>query len=287
MSVYKLAYLVAATALFVAPLSVSAQSADDSKPQFSVGVKLWNSSWLSYLPTSTVAVTPQGAPAIVESLNSVEGNKKWDVLPSLSVRYKEYFVSASYGRFTSDFTSGFTTVGTPTGANVLTSRTDHVKRDEYDINFGYAFAPGMAATIGYKGADETRDIALGIAPGVSSRLGDSNAKALLLGLAASHSFNDRWNAYGQFAFGRGKIKTTYAASSQGPASRDDANADYIIGELGLAYVLPPTTMFSRSTLGLGYRIQTVRTHSTFPVTREQRDVRDTRDGFVLSLNVSF
>lgn len=284
MKTYKVVLSVMGVLLFF-PLSGLAQSSEDPSLQLNVGLKAWDSSILSYFATTTLAYNQLGKPVEVEALNTMESSKKWELLPSFSVRYGSYFVSATYNRTKNDLVSNFNTVAT-TDANILTSRTDRINRSEIDINLGYSIAPGTALVVGYKGGNEKRNTVVGVAPEAPFTSVDGKINALIVGLVSSYKVADNWGVYAQLAVGKGKFKYAFAElNGTTPEYKD--SADYLISELGINYSLSPNSVFSRSSIGIGYRSQTVKTQSLFPLNGEVRGVRNTRDGFVLSMNVGF
>ena len=62
----------------------------------------------------------------------------------------------------------------------------------------------------------------------------------------------------------------------------------MVTEIGVAYQLPLTNRWiQRTSLALGYRSQTVKQKVPSLIGGEQREVRDVKDGIVLSLNGTF
>ena len=254
-----------------------------SSTQFTIGAKVWHASWLSYVPAPYTGIGANGAPAAGDSVNAVEGDVRTSVLPSLGVRHGNFFASASYGRFRSDFQVNTSPVITPAGQTLITSRTDHFKRSESDLNVGYFLTPEVGIALGYKDATETRDTSLGIAP-QPSRLLTTKAKAVLLGAVASFAVYDKLRLYGQAGYGPARIRLAFTDPT---LANPRANARYLIGEFGLSYpVFSGVGGHGGATAALGYRTQTVKTDSYSSVFQQGRDLRDVRDGVVLSLNVT-
>ena len=132
--------------------------------EFTIGLKAWNTSWQSYLPAVIVGATPSGQPAASELVNSVEGRTEVAALPTVTLRYERYFLSAGYARYSSNFDLVQSPIGVVNGQNIFASRIDHIRRREIDVNLGYFVLPGLALTVGYKGAREI------VTPGQPSRL---------------------------------------------------------------------------------------------------------------------
>jgi opacity protein-like surface antigen len=275
-------------AMFSFPALSLAQDNSPNTPEFTLGIKAWDTYWQSYLPSTVAGFTSSGQPIIGEVVNSVEGSKKVEALPTLTVRYDRYFISAGYARFSSDFAVSQSPVTSPAFTNVITSRVDHISRRELDINAGYFVLPGLALTLGYKNGREERDTRSGLSP-ASGRLLDAKLNALLVGALAAFEVKSGLSAYGQFGYGVGRTKTTLGegfGTFAGETIR--SNAKYIVSEVGLAYTLPfEISWLRRTSVALGYRSQTIKQNVPSVLTGESRQLRDVKDGFVLSLNATF
>lgn len=255
---------------------------DEAKPQFSVGLKAWHSSWLSYFPGEVRGIDSAGAPGTATTYDMAEGSQRTTFLPVLAVRYNNYFLSASYARYSSNFHLANTSVVGPDGSNVLTSRSDHFDRDEADLTAGYFVTPNIALSLGYKHLTEARHTSLGIAPGIATPLSDSTLKALLFSALANLPLQGGLGVYGQLSYGPTRVNIT---TSPDNAVSYRAHGTYLISEIGLTYALPvQTPLLKSSSIGVGYRSQTGKTRS--PVGGYSRDVRDVKDGIIFSLNMS-
>jgi len=267
----------------VGALACSAVQAQTSSPatQFTVGAKIWHAAWQSYLPTGYTGITPDGTPALANSVNEVEGKTRTDVLPQLAVRHGDYFASMNYGRFKTDFNAQRTSVTLPTGQNLITSRSDHFKRREADLNLGYFVTPEVAVALIYKDATEDRATSLGIAP-QSVPTVRTRARGVLLGVSGSFAVIDKLRLYVQGGYGPARLRFHFPDPALGTAKTDGS---YIIGEIGLSYPLVTGTAGGVGvTAALGYRTQTVKTDSYGDPFQINRDLRDVREGAVLSLN---
>lgn len=272
------------TSLTCAWFTCAASHAQEAAPtQVSVGLKVWNAAWSSYLPATYAGVDATGRPAQGETFDQVEGKRKTNFLPSLVVRRGAYFVSASYGRFTSDFSVPGTALPAPGGGTLITSRTDHFKRRESDLTAGYFVTPELAVTLGYKDATETRDIRLGIAP-QSTPLLRNKASGLLLGAVGSFAVQGDLRLYTTAGYGPARFKIRFADPA---LANFDANGRYLIGEAGLSYPLFKGERWLQNvTALLGYRTQTVKSDSRGAVSNNTRTVRDVRDGLVFSVTAT-
>jgi opacity protein-like surface antigen len=273
-----------ALAVLLSSTSQAQESEQAATPtaQFAVGAKVWNASWLSYIPATYAGAGANGQPAIGDIANSAEGSRRTSVLPQLAVRYGKFLASASYGHFKSDFSLLSSPIITPSGT-LISTRTDYFSRRESDVSLGYFVLPQIALTLGYKYAKELRDTSAGVAP-QRRPLVENKASSVLLGAFASFPIQGALNFYAQAGYGPARLKTRGGDSVVGTI---DAHGRYLIGELGLTYpVLLDRAGLRAVSAAIGYRTQTVKTSSSGLVYGEDRDLRDVRDGLVLSLNVS-
>jgi hypothetical protein len=274
---------VSAASLALGLLASPASQAQEAPPatQFSVGVKIWSASWMSYLPATYVGVGANNQPLVADVVNSVEGSRRTSALPLLAVRYGNYLASASYGRFSSDFSILNSPVATA-GGTVVSSRSDHFVRNESDLTLGYFVLPGVALTAGYKYATESRDTRLGTATQAAPLL-ESRVRSLLVGVVGSFPVHDALSAYVQAGYGPARVHTRTADNS----IAIDVNGRYLIGEIGLSYpFLIDKAGLRAATAAIGYRTQTMKTDSIGLIYRESRRLRDVRDGLVLSLTAT-
>jgi hypothetical protein len=265
-----------------------AQDSSRPRPEFTVGIKAWDTSWQSYLPSSVAGFSSNGQPIIGEVVNSVEGSKKVEAFPTFTVRYDRYFVSAGYARFSSDFRVSQSPATLPDFRNLIASRQDHIKRRETDINAGYFVLPGLAFTLGYKNGREERDTRIGLSPS-SSPLLDAKLNVWLVGALAAFEIQNGLSAYGQFGYGVGKTKADLSEGFGAFAGeRVRSHVKYLVNEVGLAYTLPfEVSWLRRTSVALGYRSQTIKQNVPSVISGETRKLRDVKDGFVVSLNATF
>lgn len=284
-------YLFAKVGLCIASFFPAVGYAQEelNKPlEFTIGLKAWHTSWQSYLPAVIVGTTPGGQPAASELVNSVEGRTEVAALPTMTLRYERYFLSAGYARYSSNFDLLQSPIGVINGQNVFGFRIDHIRRREIDVNLGYFVLPGFALTVGYKGARENRDTRTTVAPDTVLNLLSGKFDALLLGALGSYEIVPGFSGYGQFGYGIGRGRVTYGEGTPASGNSFKNNPRYMVTEIGVAYQLPLTNRWiQRTSLALGYRSQTVKQKVPSLIGGEQREVRDVKDGVVLSLNATF
>jgi len=271
--------------LVLSTFVLSTSHAQTSPPtaKFTIGAKVWHAAWLSYVPASYSGIGANGTPAVGDVADAVEGSEHTDVMPLLGFSYGKFFASASYGRFTGDFNVRSSPVLTPGGQTLITSRTDHFKRRESDLNLGYSVVPGVGIVLGYKDATETRDTSLGIQPGRTPVL-TTKVRGLLLGATGNFVVVDKLSFYAQAGYGPARFRLRFADPALGTVK---ANGSYIIGELGLSYpIWSNAARGSGAVAAVGYRTQTVKTDSDAGIFQSARRLRDVRDGAIMSLNLT-
>ncbi len=258
-----------------------AQEAADSRASYTIGVRAWNAAWSTALPTAYTGVSPDGAPALAESLDNVHGKRRTEAFPSIAVRKDKFVISASYARFSSDFYAANTSIIGPNGMNVVTSRSDHLDRKESDITAGYFIVPNVALSVGFKYGDEGRTATLGLG-GAPRPVVDNTVRSLLFGAAAAFPIQGNLLFTGQIAYGPARVKTQYADNLI-PTTTNSGR--YLISEIGVAYALGVKNAYFRSaSIGLGYRTQVLKTKASGPSGLGGRNYRDERDGLIATLN---
>jgi hypothetical protein len=266
----------------MAPAAVAAEGGE--KPLVSIGMKVWNASWFSYLPGPYSAITPAGIPVRSDAIDAIEGERKTTTFPAMAVTFQKFSISASYAQYTTNLFAPHSSVIGPNGMNVQTSRTDHVSRKESDLGLAYALTPNISLSAGYKYVTETRDTSLGLTGGGATPFFDATLRGLVLGAQANFPIKDSLRFYGVMGYGPAKVKTRFADPSIGTLEN---NGRYLIGEIGLAYSLMISDRFVKGAyVALGYRSQTLKTDGVGPSFGDKRDYRDIRDGVILSLNVA-
>lgn len=270
------------TSFLLSSIACGAAQAQSTSPttRFTVGAKVWHAAWLSYLPAVYSGVTPNGTPTIGDSVNAVEGKERTSVLPQIAISYGRFFASVNHGEFKSEFRVNTSPVVMPGGQNLITARTDYFKRRESDLTLGYALTPEFSLALGYKDATETRDTTLAIAP-QRMPLVRTKAKGFLVGAVGNFALYEKLRLYAQAAYGPARLKLRFADAALG-ASKTDGT--YIIGEVGLSYPIYSNANGSALSASLGYRTQTVKTEGYADAFQENRDLRDVRDGVVLTFN---
>lgn len=265
-----------------APAQV-ALAADDgaSKAQFTVGLKVWNSSWLSYNPGVYTGVGTNGQPSLADSVDAVEGGTRTDAIPVIGVRKGNMVFSFTHASYASDFHTPHSSVIGPGGQNITTSRTDYLARKETDLVAAYFVLPNIAISAGIKHASEARDSSTDVTR--RTRFIDAKGKAILLGALATFPIKHGVYAYGQLGYGPTRLTTTLADGS----ASDTSTGRYLSSELGVSYALQMADPFVKGLfVGLGYRSQTIRTPGLSGAYNDARDYRDVKDGVVFSVTVA-
>jgi hypothetical protein len=218
--------------------NASAALAQESSLSVSVGVRAWYTDW------TTFSYFVEGN--VNRALTQAAADDEFVLMPIVSVRYGDFVGSVSAFPSTQ-----FSFVDGGRG-----------KREEFDVNFGYAVTPRLTLTLGYKEVTQSdgdvRYRPAGPVAGVS-------AYAPLGGLLA---------LYGSLGLGRMKTPGGDAV---------DFDADYRLAELGLAYTPNAEGLLGRWTFTGGYRIQVIDSQEAFG----SQDGRDTTQGFTLGAVATF
>ena len=258
-----------------------AEAAENDPAQFTVGVKVWNSSWFSYNPGAYAVAGPGGEFALADSIDAVQGKSKTDAIPVLAVRKGNYVVSFTHASYASEFNTPRSSLIGPGGQNIATSRTDHLARKETDLTAAYFVMPNIALSVGLKHASEQRDTSTSLTP--RSRLLNAKGKAFIAGALASFPIKGGLSAYGQLGYGPTRLTTTLADGS----GSDTSTGRYLSSELGLSYALRMSDPFVKGLfVGIGYRSQTITTPGIAPAYGDPRDYRDVKDGVVFSITAA-
>jgi hypothetical protein len=224
-------------------------------------------------------------------------SKKQEVLliPTLSARYDKFFATASYSPSHSfrmeTPRENITEYALRSGQGALASYSPTfryditIKREEQDVNFGYALLPSASASVGYKKIkyNGTYNSAR-IEAGGTSYAQDWGTKINYLyqgptvGFAATAPLGNGISLYGNLAMGVGfKLKIDDRSSS----------ADYNAHEVGLSYVLPVKAWPMKSLLTtLGYRGQSLTSKSS-NIYGDKVHIAERTEGFTLGVVAAF
>ena len=266
--------------VIVLPLAAAAQATAQAEEvpkqaplSLSVGVKLWANTWDSWVTSRTGTGVALGT-LRYQTVQAVGSDTKLSVIPFASLRYKDFFGSVSVMTRTR---YSLLDTATPGGFEISASRK------EVDVNTGYFLLPGLALTAGFKqltqvyGPDSYR------------------WRGPIVGVSGSAGLARGWALYG--SAGIGFLKANFPAVQADASGRTKFNADYRLGEFGLAYGTVPGVSFIKSIVGtMGYRLQNVATKGyglavTDPqggfIPNASSNLKDTTQGLVLSLNVAF
>jgi hypothetical protein len=260
--------------LLVAAVPTSAQvGGSTSDSQVSVGVKVWPTAWQTWVTSPKGTGVALGTSRF-QTVQAVHSSDEVSLIPFLTARFNEYFVSVSAMSRT-NYT--FHDAATPGGFDVSASRR------EYDVNGGYYMLPGLAVWLGFKqltqtyGSDEYR------------------WRGPIVGLIGSAPIAHGLAIYGNAAVGR--MAAQFPAAQVDVSGHSSFRADYRLGEFGVGYVPPWSPSFLRSLLvTAGYRAQYVKTKNyALAVTdsagaamfNTSANLTDTTQGFVFGIIASF
>ncbi|MFO1286473.1 MAG: hypothetical protein U1F25_07055 [Rubrivivax sp.] len=231
----------------VALCSAGPALAQDSGLVVSAGVRAWYAHWTTFSYYD-------GGGATNVALTQTSGPTAWVFLPTASVRWGNWFGSASvFPSKSVDYTDGSST-----------------KRSELDVNAGYAVRPGLNLTLGYKKISQRGDFSY-------------EPKGPVVGVSANAPMSGAFSLYG--SVGVGRLKTP---SSNGNPKVVEFKATYRLTEVGLAYAIPGSAFVQRWTITAGHRIQVMHSKDAFTTaTGESQDGIDTAQGFTLGVLATF
>jgi hypothetical protein len=213
--------------------------AQSSELSVSVGVRAWYTDW------TTFSYFTDGNGNNL-ALTQTAAQEELVLMPIVSLRYGKF--SGSISAFPS---KSFSFVDGGSG-----------KREELDVNFGYAVRPGLTVTVGYKKVEQSD--------------GDLRYRPAgpVIGVSGYAPLGGLLSLYG--SLGLGWMKTP-----SGDAIEFDA--DYRLAELGLASTPNGEVLKGRWTFTGGYRIQVLDSKDAFG----SQDGRDTTQGFTVGTLFTF
>jgi len=233
--------------------------ADDSTT-LTVGLRAWSNTWSTWDVYPPTAVGNAYIPGASENFSS--GNKAV-LIPSVSLRHGDWLLSAS--RFLK------TRYGFDGNEGSFSS-----KREETDFHGGYYLLPTLAVSLGYKGVKQE------FTGGTEFKYSGP-----ILGVLGAAPLTRGFSLYGNVGYGR--VKGRFPVSDASGRSKFDA--DYWLGEAGLAYSFEGMGAAKAMSLTLGYRSQVLATDgfriALSPSTSRATELRDTTEGLALGLSMSF
>jgi hypothetical protein len=254
-------------------LAQSDEATRSARPTLSAGVKLWANTWDTWVTNRTGTGVALGTQRY-QTVQALDSDLKVSPIPFVSFRYSDFFASVSAMTRTH---YKLLDTASPGGFEVGASR------QEADFNSGYFVLPGLALTLGYKQVKQTY--------GPDSY----RWRGPIVGASGSAGLAGAWSIYGTAALGF--MKADFPAVQADSTGKTKFDADYRLGEFGLAYAMAINAKFVRSVVAtVGYRFQNVATKDyglavTDPqgnfATNATSDLKDTTQGFALGLYVAF
>jgi len=217
-----------AAAVLSGLFQVSALAAEGTDEGFSVtvGTKVWVNEWSSWY-TPTIGGQAEVVP--------IDSSTKVSLIPVVSLRFRDFYASFSTLLNTSYTLSG------------QAQNSIDASRKEFDANVGYYVLPGVGVSLGFKSLSQT--------------FGASNYRwrGPTIGASATVPIRGGTAAYG--ALGVGFFTMDLPAGDPNSPVNSGLNANYTIGEIGLAYATTgiATIAVTSTAFTLGYRFQSVAT----------------------------
>ncbi|MEQ1635284.1 MAG: hypothetical protein ABL903_01255 [Methylococcales bacterium] len=277
----------------------------------SIGTKVWVNRWDSsiaglFIPASFRGLNQTNGALVYSDTNQtqmIHSDEQVTAIPTLNLRYKNFLLGGGYYSQTSfgfDPVSASTRLtlvgdGSVTDDNNYQQRQSYnAKREEWDINVGYALTPNIAFLTGYKSVRQHFDIQNSFSTQnlLTGRTTDANTEnkqyifdldGPLLGLALSAPMAHGFGTYFNYMHGFMTEHHSDSNTGQGVSSA----ADYNLIEGGLSYSLdgnfiPAGTPISAAAIYAGYRYQWIEVQSD-----ENRGNKDITQGFAAGLNLAF
>jgi len=281
---YCLPHLIVVAVVGLVSAEASAQSdVNEGNVSFFTSVKLWANEWQISTFEQRPIVLPNGAIAVQDGARTTVSDVKFVPILTIGAGYGNFIASANYFPSTTYDTKG--------------ALNGNVSRSEYDITVGYKLLPGLAASIAYKEAKQSKIADLPVSNAQKVRAG-------LLGLSGSAPIGEGLSIYGNFAYGLGKQDS----DTVNPLGEKSYDVAYRIGEFGLSYLVHeggPRSPLKTAAISVGYRAQVFVTKnvaygtyaiagspsapsvSTTPIAVQRADVQTTTDGFIVSISATF
>lgn len=254
--------------------AAQAQMPDLSSLSVTVGAKVWSTTWSTWFFSNVGDPISNQAP-VFDTYRNVfnrESPSEATFIPQITVRSGPWLVSAS-ALAKREFT--FHLNDDLDGNQQLDE--SRFERKEYDVNFGYAIAPSLAVTLGYKQLEYQ---------GGGYRY---KARGPTLGVSGSAPLTPMVSMYGSLAYGRPRISEGLASQKRGT---------YFLSEIGLAFPLGQMNDALKSVVvTAGYRYQkltsdSVTITSTILSTGQvigsrEVDLVDTTSGVTVGVSATF
>jgi hypothetical protein len=225
-----------AAAVLPGLFQVPALAAEGAGEGFSVtvGTKVWVNEWSSW---ATPTIGGQGEVVPVDSSTKVS------LIPVVNLRFRDFYAS-----FSTLLNTTYTLSGQ--GPNLFGQGQNSIdgSRKEFDANLGYYVFPGLGVSVGYKSLSQ------GFSGGE-----DFHWTGPTIGATLTAPIQGGFAGYG--AVGVGFFKMNLPAADPNSPVNSRLNANYAIGEIGLAYGAAgiPAIAVTSTAFTLGYRFQSVTT----------------------------
>jgi hypothetical protein len=286
----------------------STTPAGDGKKDFmlAVGTKVWITEWNTWrAPNVRGADRGQN----IQTLTSGSSSET-SPIPSLTARYKSFFLTGSYLAET-DYSfptqsQVYDFVDNAGGHNVAKLAYKFSgQRREWDVSLGYQILPYLAVTAGYKEirqkfgdlsclasivVPDTNRFANRDCLGTAPQAATVTYAGPTLGISGAAPIGKGFGLYGNFAYGW--LAANYRADSRAGGDKGVTDVDYYVGELGLTYThlmksLPIHLPLTSATAYAGYRYQTYESTLRERNLANGNNPKDVVQGFVAGFNLAY
>jgi hypothetical protein len=214
-------------------------------------------------------------------------------IPAFLATYRNFFIGGSYLLDTDyDFTPQQSDSWEPNsnGENVIYLEDVDVcgSRKEWDVNIGYFITPNIAMSLGYKSLE--RELTITSTDYNNSYFSKTkyplSFKAPIIGISASAPIKDKFNLYGNLAYGWLSGDATYEGADF--KNNLDVDGNYLFSELGFGYTVPLQKKFaSVLTITAGYRFQRLDMTLSGGSWGNSGDQHDSTAGFILGVGATY
>lgn len=219
--------VMAAAVAVLFPAPALAGDGPDEGILVTLGTKVWVNEWSSWY-TPTIGGQAEVVP--------IDSSTKVSLIPVVGLRYRDFYAS-----FSTLLNTSYTLSGQALDAI-------DASRKEFDANLGYYLLPGLGVSLGFKSLSQ-------VFGGARYRWTGPT-----LGATLTTPIQGGFAGYG--ALGIGLFRLQLPAADLNAPVNGSLNANYAIGEIGLAYGAAgiPTVAVTSTAVTLGYRFQSVVTN---------------------------
>jgi hypothetical protein len=236
-----------------------------------LGLKVWGNTWES-------GQVNTGFVGGGSNSNNFTSGQEWSTIPSLTLKYKDWFISGSQFMKTSYNFPAQTSLGFAPAAAVATPNTQTLRADrkETDVNLGWYFVPQVAVTIGWKEIKQTYTSTF--TPAAFAPFNTSAQTTTNEGITVGIQGSARIGNSGFFMYGNGASSLGNNFKAKFGGGNPNWDGWFASSELGFGYAFGGGV-----TATLGYKYQVL----DFAATNTNQRGRDITTGFIGGVAYTF